>query len=285
MIEAVKSLLRRVRTRLCETDPEFIRLRSELATLLDNRNDPSNEFAALAIVNSPLRGRVYADFSELEKSVYRRSISVASAEAIVSLMRALEYLVDKRIPGAFVECGVFKGGNIEVMIKTLQHLKVDDRDIYLYDTFAGMPQPDSLDDDGLDGQPLRLSWETHRTDVDGTAGSNWMRASIEVVKRRIDRLRYPEQRLHYVKGMVEETIPKTMPEKIALLRLDTDFYSSTKHELNYLYPRLASGGILIIDDYGSIPGARLAVDEYATENRVNWFMNRVDAHVRLIVKP
>src|SRR5262245_54670610 len=79
MIEAAKSLLRRVRTRLCETDLEFIRLRGELATVLDNRNDPCNEFAALATVNSPLRGRVYADFSELEKSVYRRSISVASA--------------------------------------------------------------------------------------------------------------------------------------------------------------------------------------------------------------
>jgi O-methyltransferase len=285
MIEAAKSLLRRVRARLCETDPEFIRLRSELATVLDNRTDPCNQFAALATVNNPLRGRVYADFSELEKSIYRRSISVASAEAIVSLMRAVEYLVDKRIPGALVECGVFRGGNIEVMIKTLQHLKVDDRDIYLYDTFAGMPQPGARDDEGLDGSPLRLSWEATRSEVDGTAGSNWMRADIEIVKTRIDRLRYPKHRLHYVKGLVEDTIPKTMPEQIALLRLDTDFYSSTKHELNHLYPRLMSGGILIIDDYGSIPGARLAADEYATENRVNWFMNRVDAHVRLIVKP
>src|SRR5262245_2059284 len=97
----------------------------------------------------------------------------------------------------------------------------------------------------------------------GQPGRPGCAPAFEVVKRRIDRLRYPGHRLHYVKGMVEETIPKTTPEKIALLRLDTDLYSSTKHELNYLYPRLTSGGILIIDDYGSIPGARHAVDEYA----------------------
>ena len=285
MIEAAKSLLRRVRASLWSMDPEVIRLRKELATALDRRTNPSDDFAVLASLNSPLRDRVYADFSDREKSVYRRSISVSSAEAVVSLIRAVEYLVHRPVPGAFVECGVYKGGNIEVMISALQHLKVDDRDIYLYDTFAGMPQPGALDDEGLDGHPLRLSWEAHRTDTDGRAGSNWMRASMEVVQRRLDRLRYPKRRLHYVKGMVEETIPKTMPEQIALLRLDTDFYSSTKHELNYLYPRLSPGGILIVDDYGSIPGARLAVDEYATENHAHWFMNRVDAHVRLIVKP
>jgi O-methyltransferase len=98
-------------------------------------------------------------------------------------------------------------------------------------------------------------------------------------------LGYPKARLHFVKGMVEETIPETAPGQIALLRLDTDFYSSTKHELDHLYPRLSSGGILIIDDYGSIPGARRAVDEYAAEHRIGWFMHRVDAQVRLVVKP
>jgi O-methyltransferase len=104
------------------------------------------------------------------------------------------------------------------------------------------------------------------------------------VRRRIEPLGYPAARLHFVKGMVEDTIPKVAPEKIAILRLDTDFYSSTKHELLHLYPRLAPGGILIIDDYGAIPGARLAADEYASENRLDWFLHRVDPHVRLAVK-
>ena len=112
-----------------------------------------------------------------------------------------------------------------------------------------------------------------------------MRAGIDVVRRRIEPLGYPPERLHFVKGMVEDTIPTVMPPEIALLRLDTDFYYSTKHELVHLYPRLASGGVLIIDDYGAMPGCRRAVDEYAAEHQLRWFLTRLDAHVRLLVKP
>jgi len=112
-----------------------------------------------------------------------------------------------------------------------------------------------------------------------------MRAGIDVVRRMIEPLGYPPERLHFVKGMVEDTIPTVMPPEIALLRLDTDFYSSTKHELVHLYPRLASGGVLIIDDYGAMPGCRRAVDEYAAEYQLRWFLTRLDAHVRLLVKP
>jgi hypothetical protein len=85
--------------------------------------------------------------------------------------------------------------------------------------------------------------------------------------------------------MVENTIPSTMPERIALLRLDTDFYRSTKHELNHLYPRLSRGGVLIIDDYRAYQGSRLATDEYFRENNMKILLSRVDENVRLYVKP
>jgi O-methyltransferase len=222
----------------------------------------------------------------VEKSIYLNLASnlCGGPEAIVALIRAVEYVVRNGIAGAFVECGVYMGANVEAMVRALQNLQVDDRDIYLYDTFAGMPQPDPRDDEGTIGV-MRTSWEANRTDADGTSGSNWMRATVETVQQRIEPLGYPAERLHFVKGMVENTIPRVAPEKIAILRLDTDFYRSTKHELEHLYPRLMDGGVLIIDDYGAIPGARLAADEFAAENGLSWFLHRVDPHVRLVVKP
>jgi O-methyltransferase len=247
---------------------------------------PQSDFAAYAHFASPLRANPYADFDDAEREIYLKAHLnlCGSVEAIVSLIRAVRYIVENKIPGALIECGVFMGGNIEVMIRTLQTLGVADRDIFLYDTFAGVPRPDATDDVGLDDELKRI-WDVFRTDADGNAGSDWMRAGIDVVRRRIEPLGYPPERLHFVKGMVEDTIPTVMPPEIALLRLDTDFYYSTKHELVHLYPRLASGGVLIIDDYGAMPGCRRAVDEYAAEHQLRWFLTRLDAHVRLLVKP
>jgi O-methyltransferase len=259
---------------------------AELATLHGEAFQQLDEFERTAAQRTPYKGRSYTDFSDVEKSIHlKSSLNLCGGpEAIVSLIRAVDYVVGNGIPGAFVECGVFMGGNIEVMIRALQNLRVEDRDIYLYDTFAGMPQPEPRDDEGLGGV-LKAAWDAHRTDSDGASGSDWMRATVETVRQRIGPLGYPPDRLHFVKGMVEDTIPGVAPEKIAILRLDTDFYSSTKHELEHLYPRLMPGGILIIDDYGAMPGARLATDEYGSENHLGWFLNRVDPHVRLMVKP
>ena len=242
------------------------------------------DFQETALRQSPMRQRIYADFSDAEWSIQSASQQnlCGSPEAIVTLVRAVDRVIEQRIPGALVECGVYMGGNIEVMIRALQRQGVIDRDVYLYDTFAGMPKPEERDDDALGA---KACWDAHRTEEDGDRGSNWMKAGVELVRQRIDPLGYPDKHLHFVKGMVEDTIPATVPEKIAILRLDTDFYSSTKHELQHLYPRLSPGGILIIDDYGAFPGSREATDEYAAEHGLNWFLHRVDAHVRLVVKP
>ena len=85
--------------------------------------------------------------------------------------------------------------------------------------------------------------------------------------------------------MVEDTIPNQAPKEIALLRLDTDWYESTLHELEHLYPRLVSGGVLIIDDYGHWRGAREAVDEYIDKHKLKLFLTRIDYTGRLCVKP
>jgi predicted O-methyltransferase YrrM len=95
---------------------------------------------------------------------------------------------------------------------------------------------------------------------------------------------YDQRRVHLIKGKVEDTVPGAAPETIALLRLDTDWYESTRHELEHLFPRLSPGGVIIIDDYGHWQGARRATDEYLQQNRIRLLLNRIDYTARIGVK-
>jgi hypothetical protein len=162
---------------------------------------------------------------------------------------------------------------------TLLRLGGADRELYLYDTFAGMPPPSEADTtrSGERAADLLAHWDTD--------SHIWAIASLSDVRTAVLSTRYPEQRIHFVEGLVEETLPAAAPEEIALLRLDTDWYQSTKHELEQLYPRLAPGGVLILDDYGHWQGARRAVDEYLAEKRISLLLNRVDGTARIAVKP
>jgi hypothetical protein len=112
----------------------------------------------------------------------------------------------------------------------------------------------------------------------------WAYSSLDIVKKTMSNCLYPQEKIHYVKGKVEETIPSTLPDNIALLRLDTDWYESTKHELIHLFPKLVRGGVLVIDDYGFWKGARKAVDEYFAENNISILLNRLDDTGRIAVK-
>ena len=226
------------------------------------------------------------DLDDLERAIYAEvSGQVAqSPESIAQTSRAVRYLVENDIAGDFVECGVFMGASIVCMIRTLQHfIGAKPRDIWLYDTFEGMPEQNPELDIFHDPAQYPL-WDQIKRD-DGSGGSNWVHGPIDSVKANVNRTGYPEDRLRYVKGMVEQTLPEWAPDRIALLRLDTDYYSSTKHELTYLYPRVVSGGVVIIDDYGAFKGCKQAVDEYIRENRLKVLLSRIDEHVRMWVKP
>jgi len=161
-----------------------------------------------------------------------------------------------------------------------------DRRIWMYDTFSGMPKPGEIDqvyaqtraeDGGL------KSWALHK-DPDGR-GSDWSRYSLEAVKKTVEHTGYPAGLLTYVKGLVEETVPAQAPERIGLLRLDTNFYRSTRHELEHFYPRLSTGGVLILDDYGAQVGSRRATDEYFANLSPPVLLMRIDENVRALVKP
>jgi hypothetical protein len=195
-----------------------------------------------------------------------------------ALVRAVEYVARRDVPGAIVECGVWRGGSMMAAALTLLRLGVTDRDLYLFDTFSGMTEP-TADDRMPSGEPASV--ELARSQADSNI---WAIASLEDVRSAVLGVGYPEERIHFVEGPVEETLPAGAPELISLLRLDTDWYSSTKHELVHLYPRLADAGVLILDDYGFWEGARKAVDEYFSEDASPLLLNRIDETARVGVK-
>lgn len=177
--------------------------------------------------------------------------TVTSLARMKKLFESVKYLNEKNIDGCFVECGVYKGGSI--MNMALSQLNYDRKvDIYLYDTFEGMTPETEYDVNNQGVSARRILKKESKKCI----------CSLEDVKKNVSLAGYPEEFLHYRKGDVAKTLLQDVPDKIALLRLDTDWYESTKIELEVLYPRLVKGGVLILDDYGYWLGARKAVDEY-----------------------
>ena len=205
--------------------------------------------------------------------------TMTSLERMVALHDAVRYVIANRIPGDFVECGVWRGGSAMNMAFTLQSLRVEDRDIHLFDTYSGMPEPSDHDVD-RHGRNARGKYQQ----LSQNDGSAWCYASLDEVRSNLMSTGYPEQRIHFVKGKVEDTIPGAAPGKIALLRLDTDWFESTRHEMAHLFPRLVPGGVLLLDDYGHWQGARRAVDEYFAEQRLQPLLFRIDYTGRMMVK-
>jgi O-methyltransferase len=207
-----------------------------------------------------------------------RPFTMTSVERIAALLDATRHISLNKVPGAIVECGVWRGGSTMAALLTLKSLSDTSRDIYLYDTFEGMSPPTEKD---VSCEGFTAAEQLGKTPR-GTG--LWCYASLEDVKANVFSTGYPESRIRFVRGKVEETIPATLPGPIALLRLDTDWYESTRHELEHLFPLLDPKGVLIIDDYGHWAGSRTAVDEFFKARRGQYFFHRIDYSGRLIVR-
>jgi O-methyltransferase len=234
------------------------------------------------VEQEPLRKhRFPADFEESDIELCQRvePYTMTTPPRLFALVRAVEYVAARDIPGAVLECGVWRGGSMMAAALTLLRLGKTDRELYLFDTFSGMTSP-------TDEDVKRSGERAADLLADESADSDiWAIASLDEVRATVLAVGYPEERIHFIQGPVEETLPTEAPSEISLLRLDTDWYSSTKHELVHLYPRLTTGGVLILDDYGYWQGARRAVDEYLSENELTLLLNRVDNTARIAVKP
>jgi hypothetical protein len=201
-------------------------------------------------------------------------------ERVAALCQAVAHICKHQIAGDIVECGVWRGGSIMAACLALLHHGHTDRNVYLFDTFEGMTPPTELDLQA--SNRVSASEILKRTEKD--VMSVWAISSLDEVHKNIATTGYPTRRIHFIKGRVEDTIPAHAPETIAILRLDTDWYESTSHELKHLFPSLVSGGFLIIDDYGHWTGAKQAVDEFISANEPPLFLNRIDYTARLAIK-
>jgi O-methyltransferase len=228
----------------------------------------------------PGKRTVPVDLEEEFGEIHRKAqpYSMVSPERLYATYQAIKYVEDNQIEGDVVECGVWKGGNSMVMALTLLKCNSRNRDIYLYDTFEGMAEPGEKDVD-FSGRHSRDEWQKHQTPEVNT----WCYSPLEEVKQNMISTGYPVEKIHFIKGMVEETIPDIMPGKIAVLRLDTDWYDSTGHELRHLFPRIANRGVLLFDDYGHWKGQREAVDGYF-HDKFRPLLSRTDYSGRMMIK-
>lgn len=220
------------------------------------------------------------DFVPADVEIIRRvhPFTMTSPERLAALIQAVRYVTQFDIAGAVVECGVWRGGSMMAAALALMEEDDAERDLYLFDTFAGMPPPADVD---VDHQGVAAAVQLARTPL---GEGIWCASGLEEVQANLATTGYPRERLHFVAGNVEDTIPERASSVIALLRLDTDWHASTRHELEHLFPRLAPGGILIIDDYGHWQGARRATDEYFARYPGAIQLHAIDYTGRLGVK-
>jgi O-methyltransferase len=198
-------------------------------------------------------------------------LTATSKERVQVLCDTVEHVVRNRIEGAFVECGVWSGGSTMAAALTFQRLGDSKRELHLFDTFEGMPPPTPEDRVASSGEVAISEFK----------GRVFCYSPLEEVQKNIASTGYDMSHVHFHRGMVEDTVPQFAPPKIAILRLDTDWYASTKHELKWLWPLVVPGGFMIIDDYGHFTGARQATDEYFNGRE---FLFRIDYTGRLVMK-
>lgn len=248
----LKSLLRRIRSK-----------RSAVVVDTSGATNGRDQIARQLPDATPAQVEIIASVSEQ---------TMTSPERILALCNAVDYLVENRIAGDIVECGVWRGGSMASVAKTLMQHGADHRTLWMYDTYDGMSEPTAEDVDFQGYSAESLMAQQARSD----AKSVWCCSPLDQVKLTMAETGYPTEAIRFVEGKVEETLPDYQPDKIALLRLDTDWYESTRCELEYLFPKLVPGGVLIIDDYGHWEGCRRAVDEYFQKNSIPMLLNRID---------
>src|SRR4051794_6334342 len=226
-----------------------------------------------------LRG-LTRDVDDEARAIIRavRPWTMTSNEKLWALILATRYVADHRIAGDIVECGVWRGGSMQAIALALAARGDTGRELHLFDTFEGMPPPTQEDvlRGGRSAAEL-LATRPHTHNV-------WAIADLDDVKAGMAHVGYPPERIHYHRGLVEETVPGAAPDQIALLRLDTDWYASTKHELEHLYDRVPSGGVVIIDDYDYWEGSRKAVDEFLAETGARLLLAPMGSG-RIAIKP
>ena len=179
-----------------------------------------------------------------------------------NLAESLATVLNDGVPGDLAETGVWRGGATILMRAALLAWGDVDRRVWVIDSFQGMPAPD----------PVRWPADAD-LDLSGVEALTVSRAEVEEAFARYGLL---DKQTRFLEGWFADTLPLAPIDQLALLRLDGDLYQSTWEALEYLYPRLAPGGILIVDDYGAFVSCRQAVSEYREQHGIREPINKVD---------
>lgn len=218
---------------------------------------------------------------ELIRLIIDQKYTMTSPQRLINTLKSCQYVIENNIPGDFVECGVWRGGNGILAKKVFEYLG-SKKNVWMFDTFQGMTAPTNIDI----ATKTKLSAESHFLESQKETHNEWCYASLEDVQKNCSDTGLDISSFKFIKGDVCETLKlsKNIPTEISVLRLDTDWYESTKVELEILYPKLSNKGVLIIDDYGHWEGARKAVDEYFSSQKYRPLFNVIDRTGRSAIK-
>ncbi len=198
------------------------------------------------------------------------AVTMLPACRLDNIQSCLAEVVDKRIPGDLIETGVWRGGATIFMRGILQAYGDDDRKVWVADSFEGLPVPDA--------ERFPKEAEFHRGKIMQRLYKN-MAATLEEVRANFDAYGLLDDRVRFLKGWFKDTLPTAPIERLALIRLDGDYYDSTMDALNNLYDKLSVGGIVIVDDYGedAWTNCRQAVDAFRAQRDIRDPLTRVDS--------
>ncbi len=202
-----------------------------------------------------------------------------SYERLMTLYEQVAYLERRRLPGALVECGVWRGGAAAMMAQANLAKGQERRPLHLFDSFEGMPEP-RPEKDGPEATRLMEQGARQRTAVNAAAPED----ALELI---VNRIGYPETFVQVHKGWFQDTLPKDRDElgPIALLRIDGDWYESTRIVLEMLFDLVTPGGVIVIDDYGHFEGCRRATDEFLAVHAPDVYLHHIDYTGRYLMKP
>jgi hypothetical protein len=205
-----------------------------------------------------------SEFSKLYRQV--RGHTMCSVARLRGLHEGVKLVVEEHLDGDVVECGCARGGSAALMALTLRQLG-ERRNLWLFDTFEGLPAPTADDPDYEIAELFTGSCKGQLDEV-----------------RELFRERGVAEGVQFVKGLFQDTIPGSAIERIALLHIDGDWYESVKVCLETLYDKVVPGGIIQFDDYGYWKGARKAVDEFFLKRGLRVEMTRLDYSGRALQK-
>ena len=226
----------------------------------------------------------------LSDYAYSIQVSHRGVMQIINLESVLRYVEDAQIPGAFVETGTYTGGASAYALLALQRLRINKppRDYWRFDSFEGMPGASVEDGDHgsiwITGRRIK---DLGKSELGILQGHEANKADHDRCLAYLLNTGYPAQHINLIKGWFQATLKpnKARIGQIAILRMDGDFYDSTKVVFEELYDQVSEGGVVIVDDFGSFQGCRRATEEFLASRKIHVHLVYVENGIRYFIKP